>query len=444
MTIRPISRAAVLAVAAGVLTVAWPVHAHGQDVESGPRRSAGSYPTPERERGAATVVRPGGAAPVPAERGPLGEPAPVAAPTVEGEEAEAPRVIGIVPDAAPADDPAADEASDAEPALLGSPVPPPPRRSFMPIARRGVQGGAPVPVVGSTWGLVGEAFRADQLEHPRVVEAQLNAKFELKALFEERGLTWPSRDLYFRLFKQEQVLEVWVREAPGAETYTLLREYEICAIPGRLGPKTRVDDFQAPEGFYYVQGFNPASDFHLSLRLNYPNAADRILGVTDSWGGDIYIHGGCSTVGCFPMTDEAMQQIYWLAVEARTAGQETIPVHVFPARMNDASMVFLRRVFGGDEQLLDFWDNLREGYDYFERNRRPPHVRVDSRGHYLFTDTAVGPAGNATAGTAGEGAPLGAEMTGSPEAEPGRESAVDEPAARRARPLGEPPTTLLP
>src|SRR5690606_13298403 len=139
------------------------------------------------------------------------------------------------------------------------------------------------------------------------------------------------------------------------------------------------------EGFYYIEGFNPESDFHLSLRLNYPNAADRIIGVQDHWGGDIYIHGGCSTVGCFPMTDSAMAELYWLAVEARTAGQTVIPVHVFPGRMDDDVVRWLNRTFARDERLLNFWENLREGYAYFEEHRTLPVISVDGRGRYLFT-----------------------------------------------------------
>ncbi len=50
-------------------------------------------------------------------------------------------------------------------------------------------------------------------------------------------------------------------------------------MAGTLGPKTNAgSDYQVPEGFYYINEFNPKSSFHLSLGLNYPNASDRILG----------------------------------------------------------------------------------------------------------------------------------------------------------------------
>ena len=394
--------------AAAVALLVLPGRAAAQAVETDPQRAPESVLAPAGQAPALETgtIRPTGAAPVPEERGPLGEPAPPAvvpaAALTDSTEIlatdEAPAVeLGTI--AADAGTVASESGTVATGTvdessaplgseLLGTPAPTPTRRSFLPAARTAARAEA-VPVLGSGSGLVGDPFREDQLAHRRVADAQFRAKFDLKALFAERGLTYPPRDIYFRLFKQEQVLEVWVRDAPMAETYTLLREYPICAIPGRLGPKTRIDDFQAPEGFYYIEGFNPESDYHLSLRLNYPNPADQIIGVADSWGGDIYIHGGCSTVGCFPMTDEAMAELYWLAVEARAAGQAVIPVHVFPARMNDASMNFLRRTFERDERLVAFWENLREGYTWFETRRQLPAITVSPTGRYLFAASAT-------------------------------------------------------
>ena len=389
-----------------------------------------------------------GAAPAPERAGPLGEPAPQgagAAPAAPAPAADADATAVDAPDATAVVPVAAEAEPEArpigQPLPLGEPVQAPTRRSFLPAIRTAARSES-VSAIGSGGGLTGAAFVDDQLTHERVVNAQLDAKFDLKALFAERGLSYPPRDIYFRLFKQEQVLEVWVRDTPGAETYTLLREYPICAIPGRLGPKTRTNDFQAPEGFYYIEGFNPESDFHLSLRLNYPNPADRIIGVEHAPGGDIYIHGGCSTVGCFPMTDEAMAELYWLAVEARGAGQNVIPVHVFPARMHAQGMAFLRRTFERDTRLVAFWENLREGYDWFEASRTLPTVTVDPAGRYVFAPAA--PAERAAPG-APEPAPglLGEELApaerpaaGAPAAEPQAAEPVtaDAPAPAAAAP----------
>jgi hypothetical protein len=134
-----------------------------------------------------------------------------------------------------------------------------------------------------------------------------------------------------------------------------------------------------PEGFYFVEAFNPLSEYYLSLRVNYPNEADRLRGETAALGGDIFIHGGCKSIGCVPVQDDAMKEIYWLAVESRAAGQQQIPVHIFPTRMTAERVQWLRSVFSPNRDLLDFWRNLQEGYEYFERTKLVPQVAVVGR-----------------------------------------------------------------
>jgi murein L,D-transpeptidase YafK len=135
-----------------------------------------------------------------------------------------------------------------------------------------------------------------------------------------------------------------------------------------------------------VELFNPASQFYLSLRVNYPNASDRILSNRRRPGGDIYIHGDCVTLGCIPLTNEGIKEVYWLAVEARAAGQRQIPIHIFPARLDDAGLRRLREQVKPDPILWAFWLNLKEGYDYFAEHAKPPAFSVASDGRYTFTD----------------------------------------------------------
>ena len=89
-----------------------------------------------------------------------------------------------------------------------------------------------------------------------------------------------------------------------------------------------------PEGLYRVTTLNPWSRFHLSLRLDYPNAADRARnpGVpVSALGGEIFIHGDCVTIGCVPIGDEAIEEVYLAALETRSRGGE-VSVLVLPAR----------------------------------------------------------------------------------------------------------------
>ncbi len=94
-------------------------------------------------------------------------------------------------------------------------------------------------------------------------------------------------------------------------------------------------DYQVPEGFYYINEFNPRSLYHLSLGLNYPNASDRMLCDMSQPGGDIYIHGSCVTTGCIPITDGQIEELYVLAAHAKDMGQDFIPVHIFPVNFSN-------------------------------------------------------------------------------------------------------------
>jgi murein L,D-transpeptidase YafK len=73
----------------------------------------------------------------------------------------------------------------------------------------------------------------------------------------------------------------------------VLRSYRIALGRQPVGPKERDGDHRTPEGRYIIDRRNPASAFHLSLHISYPNDTDIArssrLGVPPS--GDITIHG---------------------------------------------------------------------------------------------------------------------------------------------------------
>jgi murein L,D-transpeptidase YafK len=186
-----------------------------------------------------------------------------------------------------------------------------------------------------------------------------------------------------RAFKREHQLEVWGQREDGS--YALVKTFSICSLGGSgLGPKIKRGDEQVPEGFYHVIEFNPSSEYHLSLRLDYPNAADqaRAGASAGGLGGDIYLHGGCKSAGCLPLTDAGIEQIYWLAVQARSAGERQIPIDIFPARLDAASWEQLTTAFAGNKALIAFWTELKQGYDSFERTHRLPEVAIDANGRY--------------------------------------------------------------
>ncbi len=229
----------------------------------------------------------------------------------------------------------------------------------------------------------GPGFLAAQRAEPRVREAFAAKREAVAGYFKAAGVPFPNREIFFRVFKAEDAVELWAPPAPGAPD-RLVHSWKICARSGTLGPKRAQGDGQVPEGYYELDQFNPRSNFLLSMRISYPNRGDRILGDRTDPGGLIYIHGNCVTIGCLPMTDEGIREIYLAAVEAAGAGQAVIPIHLFPLRMDEAGMAGLRARFPNDPARLAFWDDLRPGYLEFERTKRPPVVKIAEDGRYRY------------------------------------------------------------
>ncbi len=206
----------------------------------------------------------------------------------------------------------------------------------------------------------------------------------IERAFRVAGSTWPPPGIFVRAFKAEGELELWAAPPRGGARWVRVRTFEICASSGALGPKTFQGDLQVPEGFYHIDRFNPTSAFHLSLGLNYPNRSDRARtprGVVP--GGDIFIHGGCATIGCLPLRDAPISTLYVAAVAAHDAGQARIPVHVFPCRMDRPTCVLtLVKAAAGDATKMMFWEGLRPGFEAFEATGVPPSMRAEADGSY--------------------------------------------------------------
>ncbi|ULQ54338.1 L,D-transpeptidase family protein [Flavihumibacter fluvii] len=204
--------------------------------------------------------------------------------------------------------------------------------------------------------------------------------------FREKGLEWPAKYLYIRSFKYDSQLEVWVKGEKD-EPFRLFKTYKVCAMAGTLGPKRMEGDYQVPEGFYYINEFNPRSIYHLSLGLNYPNASDRFLSDAIQPGGDIYIHGSCVTTGCIPITNSQIEELYLLASYAKAHGQDFIPVHIFPVKFNvKRSAEYLNRYVRDFADYAALASSLKEVYYYFEKYKKLPVIMVNGRGSYVLDE----------------------------------------------------------
>jgi len=187
--------------------------------------------------------------------------------------------------------------------------------------------------------------------------------------------------ILIRIFKEEAEMEIWKKNRFGE--FALLRTYPICRWSGDLGPKKKVGDRQAPEGFYTITPgqMNPNSNYYLAFNTGFPNAYDRAWGYT---GSDLMVHGDCSSRGCYAMTDEQIQEIYSLARESFFGGQKSFQLEAFPFRMTALNMAKHR-----NNPNFAFWKMIKEGYDHFEATHREPKVAVCEK-RYVFDAVAPG------------------------------------------------------
>jgi murein L,D-transpeptidase YafK len=205
--------------------------------------------------------------------------------------------------------------------------------------------------------------KANQPVPPKLVAAMAEKDMDLQS------------PILIRLFKQEAELEVWKQSRSGR--FELLKTYPICRWSGDLGPKVREGDRQAPEGFYSITPgqMNPQSAYYLSFNTGYPNAYDQALGHT---GGQLMVHGDCSSRGCYAMTDEQIAEIYSLGRESFFGGQKAFQFQAYPFRMTPVNMAKHR-----NNPNMPFWKMIKEGYDHFEVTRHEPKVDFCEK-HYVF------------------------------------------------------------
>lgn len=230
-----------------------------------------------------------------------------------------------------------------------------------------------------------EDFYQKQLSFPRVQHALHEKGAYVKQLLISGNINPEKFDIFLRAFKKEKTLEVWAKNKENA-SFIHLKDYDFCESSGKPGPKRRSGDLQTPEGFYKIDAFNPTSEFYLSFRVNYPNQSDLKFADSENPGGDIYIHGKCVTVGCIPLGDDAIMELYLLVIKAKAGGQD-IPVHIFPAKLSDQNFASLKNEYAGQPQLTEFWSWLKPGHDFFEKYHRIPEIIIDQKGRYLVKNS---------------------------------------------------------
>lgn len=228
------------------------------------------------------------------------------------------------------------------------------------------------------------SFKKEQLQYERVKNAYKLKYSGVQENLKKHGLDSKTYSLYIRVFKHDGLVELWGKDN-SSSTYKLFREYNICMPSGNLGPKRKQGDYQVPEGYYHIDRFNPNSNYHLSLGINYPNTSDKTLGNKDKLGGDIFIHGDCVTIGCVPLTDNEIKSLYVYCIEAINNGRARIPVTVFPAKMEGENRLFLNE-FTKSNDTKNLWIDLQKGYNYFNTHKKLPYISFLENGrHHIST-----------------------------------------------------------
>jgi murein L,D-transpeptidase YafK len=205
----------------------------------------------------------------------------------------------------------------------------------------------------------------------------------LKKIFAEKGIIWSNFELFFRVLKLEQILEVWIKNK-DFQAFQHFQTYSFCVNSGTLGPKRSEGDRQIPEGIYHLNRFNPQSKFYLSLGLNYPNPSDTLLREGEQAGGDIFIHGGCKSTGCVAVTDDKIKEIYTLAAEAKRLGQTHIRADFFPMHLRQNALDDYLVKHPEMERHRLFWQDLERIYQDFEQTKKLKTVNIDANGRYFL------------------------------------------------------------
>lgn len=181
--------------------------------------------------------------------------------------------------------------------------------------------------------------------------------------------------IFIRIYKQTSEFEIWVKK--GKE-YALYKNFPICKFSGELGPKLKEGDRQAPEGIYNVGAsqLNPNSDYHLSFDLGFPNEYDLSLGRTGSF---LMVHGNCLSIGCYAMTDHAIEEIY-IITESAINKNKNVPVIALPFRNNDEN----KGLYNHDK-WGEFWRELALIDAKIDTDKKFPNIKV-KEGHYVIAE----------------------------------------------------------
>ncbi len=193
---------------------------------------------------------------------------------------------------------------------------------------------------------------------------QKSTKQALLPLLAQHGVNYPPSKLALIAFKDSEKLELWASNEDGH--YSHITTYEIQGASGVLGPKLREGDRQVPEGLYKIIGFNPNSSYHLSMKLNYPNAFDLLHAKAEGRnepGSNIFIHGRDLSIGCLAMGDVVIEQLFTLVYATGKVNTEVI---ISPT---DPSLQKLKVPLQAPKWTADLYEDIKRRYEIITKKQ---------------------------------------------------------------------------
>lgn len=180
----------------------------------------------------------------------------------------------------------------------------------------------------NTYGLLSNPIDWDKAVDQAIYRYGLRTEPELVQFFKKAKVSYPPKQIALLAFKNEQTLQLWAKDYTN--TWRHIHTYPLTAFSGYLGPKLKEHDLQIPEGIYKLTAFNPFSQMHLSMKINYPNAFDRAKALQEGrkkLGDNIFLHGKSKSVGCLAVGDHAIDQLFMLS---RRVGLNQIQLIIAP------------------------------------------------------------------------------------------------------------------
>lgn len=191
------------------------------------------------------------------------------------------------------------------------------------------------------------------------------AETRLIPFFNNNEIHYPPNKITLIALKEERVLELW---AANNQQFKLIKKYPFTAFSGKLGPKLRNGDGQIPEGLYKIVFLNPNSNYHLSMKINYPNEFDLAMAKFDGrneLGGDIFIHGKSVTIGCIPVGDEAIEELFTLV---NRSGHQNTEVIIAPYDMRIKTLP----IKTAHKLIIELYHNIKDSISIYDHTKQLP------------------------------------------------------------------------